>query len=204
MRQRIRIRERLPIWGLRLVLGAILLTLSELVMWQNPPARATRPLDWPLLLILYTGLAGILMDLVVRFQARNPATLLLVSGLYGLAAATIISRNALDNLPFSLVIRALGLQTGAGLYGLLLFVSVLRGKQVAPLQVAGAAAVGVLWGIWVHWYPIQTVVHWGPVPIETATLYILPALVILGILIVLVAPRFQFFREKQMELLWWE
>ena len=204
MRQRIRIRERLPIWGLRLVLGAILLTLSEIVMWQNPPARAARPLDWPLLLILYTALAGILMDLVVRFQARNPATLLLVSGLYGLAAATIISRNALDNLPFSLVVRGLGLQTGAGLYGLLLFVSVMRGKQVAPLQIGGAVAVGILWGIWLHWYPIQEKVQWGLVPIETATIYILPVLVLVGFLIVVVAPRFQFLREKQMELLWWE
>ena len=202
MRQRIRVRERLPVWGLRLVLGVILLTLSELVMWQNPPAHQL--IDWPALLILYTALAAILIDLTVRFQARGPAALLLVSGVYGLVSSAIISHSAFDNLPLSLMVRGMGLQTGAGLYGLLLFISVMRGKQVEPLQIAGAAGIGALWGIWVHWYPIRTVANWGLVPIETATLYVLPALVIVGLLLLVAAPRFRFFREKQMELLWWE
>jgi hypothetical protein len=202
MRQRIRVRERLPVWGLRLILGVILLTLSELVMWQNPPARQL--LDWPALLILYTALAAILLDLTARFQARSPATLLLVSGVYGLVSSAIINRSAFDNLPYSLIVRGMGLQTGAGLYGLLLFVTVMRGKQVEPLPIAGAVAIGVLWGIWVHWYPLRTVANWGLVTIETATLYVLPALVIIGILLAGVAPRFRVFREKQMELLWWE
>jgi hypothetical protein len=115
MRQRIRVRERLPVWGLRLILGVILLTLSELVMWQNPPAH--RLLDWPVLLILYVALAAILLDLTVRFQARGPATLLLVSGVYGLVSAAIINHGAFDNLPYSLIVRGMGLQTGAGLWG---------------------------------------------------------------------------------------
>ena len=48
MRQRIRIKERLPIWGLRLILGVMLLTLSELVMWQNPTAHSMQlSSPWP-------------------------------------------------------------------------------------------------------------------------------------------------------------
>ncbi len=202
MRQHIRVRERLPVWGLRLVLGVILLTLAELVMWQNPPARA--PLDWAGLLVLYVALASIVMDLTVRFQARNLETLLLVSGLCGLISSAVINHSAFPNFPYGMIVNGLGLQVGAALYGLLLFVSVMRGKQVEPLQIAGAVAIGILWGVWVHWYPLQKSASWGLVPIETAHLYILPALIVIGVLVVAVAPRFRFVREKQMELLWWE
>jgi hypothetical protein len=162
---------------------------------------------------LYIPLAAILMDLVVRFQANDPPSLLLVSGVYGLGAAAIINHSAFspdlqtlfsENLIYNLVVRAMALQTGAGLYGLLLFVVVMRGKQVEPLHIAAAAAIGVLWGVWVHWYPIRTAANWGLVPIESAHLYILAAFGIIGVLIFLVAPRFRFIKEEQMELLWWE
>jgi hypothetical protein len=202
MRQRIRIRERLPVWALRLTLGVMLLTISELVMWQNPTARS--PIEWPILLVLYVALASILMDLVVRFQVNSPATLLLVSGICGLVSASIINHSAFASLPYSLIVQGFALQTGAALYSLLLYVSVMRGRQLEPIHIAAAAALGVLWGIWVHWYPLRTAGNWGPVSIETATLYIVPALVILGLLLIGVVPRFQFFREKQLELLWWE
>jgi hypothetical protein len=201
MRQRIRIRERLPIWGLRLILGVILMTLSELVMWPNPPARAL--IDWPFVLVLYVALAAILMDLTVRFQAHGIATILLVSGLCGLVSGAIISRSTFSALPYSLIAQGLGLQTGAMLFGLLLYVSIMRGKQVNALQVAAAAVIGVLWGIWVHWSPLRSG-RWGLVPIETAQLYMLPALLLIGVLVAVVAPRFRFFREQQMELTWWE
>lgn len=202
MRQRIRIRERLPIWGLRLILGVILTTLSELVMWPNPPAHAL--FDWPVLLVLYVALAAILMDLTVRFQARGIATILPVSGLCGLVSGAIINRSTFSALPYSLIAQGLGMQTGAMLFGLLLYVSIMRGKQVNALQVAAAAALGVLWGIWVHWSPLRSSAKWGLVPIETAQLYMLPALLLIGALVAVAAPRFRFFREKQMELAWWE
>ncbi len=205
LRQRIRVRDRLPVWGLRVLLGAILLTLSELVMWQNPPARSL--LDWLVLLILYIGLAAILMDLVVRYQVRDPATLILISGIYGLVSSTIISHSAFDNIaagPYGLLVRGLGLQTAAGLYGLLFFIVVMRGKQTEPLQALGAAAIGLLWGIWVHWYPIQEKVNWGLVPIETASLYMIVALIFVGVLVAVVVPRFRTFAELKLQLEWWE
>jgi hypothetical protein len=40
--------------------------------------------------------------------------------------------------------------------------------------------------------------------LETATLYVLPALVIISILLAGVAPRFRVFREQQIDLLWRE
>ena len=205
LRQRIRVRERLPVWALRVLLGAILLTLSELVMWQNPPTRTL--LDWLVLLILYIGLASILMDLVVRYQVRDPATLILASGIYGLVSSTIINHSAFDNLssgPYGLLVRGLGLQTAAGLYGLLFFIVVMRGKQAEPLQALGAAAIGLLWGIWVHWYPVQERVNWGLVPIETASLYMTVGLIFVGLLVVFVVPRFRTFAELKLQLLWWE
>ncbi len=202
MRQPIRFRERLPIWGLRLILGVILMTLAELVMWPNPPAHAL--FDWPVLLVLYVALAAILMDLTVRFQAHGIATLLLVSGLCGLVSGAIINRSTFSALPYSLIAQGLGLQTGAMLFGLLLYVSILRGKSANGLQVVAAAALGLLWGIWVHWAPLRSTARWGLVPIETAQLYMLPALLLIGVLVAVAAPRFRFFREKQMELAWWE
>lgn len=205
LRQRIRIRERLPIWGIRIQLGLVLLTLSELVMWQNPIAYSV--LDWVVLFFLYVGLATILLDVIVRFQVRDIASLLLAAGLYGLVASTIINHSIFENLsagPYALLIHGFGLQTAAGLYGLLLFILVMRGKAPTPVQAVVAGAIGVLWGVWVHWFPIQTHIGWGLVPIETATQYMILALFIVGFTFTFVTPRFRFFREQDMQMTWWE
>jgi len=195
-------RRRLVLWGLRLILGAMLLAISEIVMWQNPPAHSL--LEWATRAVLYVALAAILIDVTVRFQAHEIAALGLVCGLYGLVCGTIVTHNALNALPISLIVRALGLQTGAAFYGLIFFISVMRGRQVEPREIAGAAAIGLLWGIWIKWYPAQAAVGWGSVTIESATLYIVGAFVIIGALIILIAPRFRVIRETDLQLLWWE
>ncbi len=200
--KQIRLRERLPLWSVRLILGAVLLTFSEIVMWQNPPSYSI--LDWIERAVLYIALAAILIDVTVRFQANEIAGLALVGGLYGLLSSSIVSHSAFAALPWSLLLRGMGLQTGAGLYGLLFFVLVMRGKQISVREIGVAAVIGVLWGIWVKWYPVQAVVGWGAVPIETATLYLIGGFVITGALILLVGPRFRVIREKDMQLLWWE
>ncbi len=171
-------------------------------MWQNPPSHSL--LEWAVRAIEYTALAAILIDVTVRFQAHEIAALLLVGGLYGLVCATIVTHNALESLPLTLIVRAMGLQTGAGLYGLLFFLIVMRGRQVEPREIGGAVAIGLAWGIWIKWYPVQPSVAWGDVPIETATLYFVAAFVIIGLLIVLVGPRFRVVREQELQLLWWE
>lgn len=200
--RQIRVRERLPIWGIRLILGAVLLTFSEIVMWQNPPSYSA--LDWISRTVLYVALAAILIDVTVRFQANEIAGLALVGGLYGLLSSTIVSHSAFTGLPWSLLLRGMGLQTGAGLYGLLFFVLVMRGKQIGLREIAAAAATGLLWGIWIKWYPVQQVVGWGAVTIESATLYLIGGFAITGALFLLVGPRFRVLREKDMQLQWWE
>jgi hypothetical protein len=200
MRQRINIRERLPVWRLRLILGGMLMFFSEIVMWQNPLARS--PLEWPVLLVLYVAQAAILLDLVVRFQANEIASLFLVCGMYGLVNSAVISHIALEQVPVSLLVRGMALQTGAAFYGLMFFISVMRGKQPDGIQALFAVAIGVLWGIWLHWYPLQR--GWGLVSLETAQLTIAIALVLLGAGIFVVAPRFKVYREEHILLLWWE
>ncbi|HVO41286.1 MAG TPA: hypothetical protein VMT34_01625 [Aggregatilineales bacterium] len=207
LRSRIRVRERLPVWLMRLVFGVILLLLSELVMWQHPDSHTL--LEWPVLLLAYVALGSLMLDLLVRFQARDLGGLLLVGGLYGLVSSVIISHSAFENTSaplFSFVIRAMGLQTAAGFYGILLFTTVMRGKDIDLREVVMAAGVGALWGIWVHWYPIQTNIGWAAsaISLDTAMLYLLPVLVLVGVLTHFTAPRFHVFREDQMTLLWWE
>src|SRR5207253_2935596 len=97
--RRIDRKQRLPFWGLRLVFGVMLLTLSELVMWQNPPVHSL--VDWPILLLLYVAIAALMIDLLVRFQARELPGLLLVSGICGLVISIVISHSAFDNPPYS-------------------------------------------------------------------------------------------------------
>jgi hypothetical protein len=83
-------------------------------------------------------------------------------------------------------------------------VLVMRGRDVEPIHLIGAAAIGVLWGIWVRWYPVQPTVGWGAVPIETASLYIVGGFVVIGALLILIGPRFRVVREQEFQLLWWE
>src|SRR5262249_3900728 len=115
--------------------------------------------------------------------------------------------SAFENLaagPYALLIHGLGLQTAAGLYGLLLFIFVMRGKQPTLAQAIIAGAIGILWGIWVHWYPIQEQINWGLVPIEVATQYMILGLLVVGLSFTFVTPRFRFFREEEMQMKWWE
>jgi hypothetical protein len=187
---------------LRLILGMILLTISDLVMWQNPVARTWG--EWPLRLVVYVALAAWMLDFAVRFQVRGPATLLLLSTAYALMHSATLNPGAFDNFPITLVVRGLGLQIAAAVYGLLLFVVVMRGRQPDGLQVLAAVGIGLVWGIWTHWYPLQTSVAWGLVSLETAQTYLLVALVIVGVLFWVIGPRFRVVRERDFELVWWE
>jgi hypothetical protein len=207
LRSRIKFRERRSVWVVRIVFGLMLLTISEMVMWQHPDSHALY--EWPILIIDYVALASILIDLLVRFQAGDLPGILLVSGLYGLVSSIIISHSAFENINypvFSFVIRAMGLQTAAGFYGILLYTTILRGKDATLREISGAVGIGLLWGIWVHWYPIQPNIAWSqdPIALETAMLYVLPCIVLLGALLFAIAPRFRVFREDQLTLQWWE
>jgi hypothetical protein len=195
-------RARLPIWGLRLILGGVLFAFSEIVMWQNPPAHTA--LEWLWRGLLYICLAALVIDVTVRFQARDLAGIALVGGFYGLLSTATVGRDVFVNLPWNLLIRGMGLQTGAGIYGLIFFVTVLQGRTIGPREIGGAAAIGALWGVWLKWYPVQKVTSWGAVTIESATLYLVGAFVLVGALFIVVGPRFRVVREQAMQLEWWE
>ncbi len=202
LRANFRPRERLSVWSLRLLFGAVLMTFSEIIMWQNPPAH-TLP-EWLARAVLYLCLASITLDLAVRGQAREIGGLVLLGGVYGLLASATVGRDIFNNLPANLLVRGMGLQTGAGLYGLLAFVLIMQGRALDPRALLVAAAVGALWGIWVKWYPVQTVTGWGPMTIEVATTWLIGALVVTGALFLFVGPRFRVVKETSLLLEWWE
>ncbi|HRE48662.1 MAG TPA: hypothetical protein PLD47_13135 [Aggregatilineales bacterium] len=202
LRRKIKPRTRLTEWRIRLTFGMVLLVLSELVVWQNPPRRTG--FDWVALYILYTALGAIFLDLVVRFQVATPAALGLASGVYGLAASSLINHTAYENIPFGLLSRGMGLQVGAGFLALMFFLIVMRGKAPEPLPIASAGVVGVAWALWGHWYPLQATVGWGLATMETLQLYTVIGLMILAILFSTLPPRFGTLRETRFTLLWWE
>jgi hypothetical protein len=189
-------------WGLRLTLGVILLTMSEIVMWQNPPARSL--IEWPLRLLSYVALAALLLDFIVRYQVRGPATLLFVSCGYALLHSAVLNPAVFANFPVTLVVRGFGLQVAAAVYGVLLFLIVMRGKQPNGWQVLGAVGIGLIWGIWLHWYPLQTSVNWGEVPLATGQSYVLVCLAIIGGMFWVISPRLRVVREGEFYLRWWE
>jgi hypothetical protein len=196
------LRASLPMWGLRLILGAVLLTISEVVMWQNPLVR--RPLDWLGVAVLYVALAALLLDFTVRFQVRHPSSLLLLGGAYAVLQSATLNPGVFDSFPITLVVRGLGLQTAAAVYGLLLFVTVMRGKQPGPWHWLGAVAIGAIWGIWLHWYPLQAGVNWGLVPLATGQTYAALLLISVGVLFFVIGPRFRVVREDRLQLVLWE
>lgn len=202
LRQRILIRARLPVWRLRLAFGILMMAFSEIVMWQNPPARQWY--EWPLLLILYTCAGSFFLDLAVRFSARSPAAIGMVSGVYGLIVSALIHHTAYIDVPFGLLLRGLGLQVGAGFLGLMLFILVMRGRQPELPHIVGAVLTGAAWAIWLHWFPLQETNNWGLVTLEDAQLWLVVALVAAGASFELLVPRFGAIREPQIALTWWE
>lgn len=192
------LRDLWKTWSLRLIFGVALLVFSEIIMWENPTAH-TIP-EWGARVVLYLALGTLIVDLAIRLQVREIAGLAMLSGLYGLLCGILINHDALIGLPLGLVVHALGLQTGAALYALLFFITVMRGRQTTRLEIGIAIAIGVLWGIWLKWYPVQSSVGWEPATIQTATLYLIGGAVIVGALLVLVSPNFQVVRESDLAL----
>lgn len=202
LRQNFRPRARLSIWRLRLVFGLTLLTFSEIVVWQDPTARAWY--EWLVLAVMYVALGGFLLDVIVRFQVHTPAAIGLACGIYGLLSGSIVNHGAFHNMPIGLIVRVLGLQVGAAFLALMLFVYVMRGKMPPLLALGCAALVGIAWGIWAAWYPAQPNIGWEVPARQTAQLYLIIPLVALGALYAFFMPRFEVLRELSLSLLWWE
>lgn len=138
-------------WGARLGFAALLLTFSELVVWQAPGGYG--PLAWLGLAALYLAFSAIALDLIARLGASDAPSLLLVAGAYGLANGTLISQVATRDLPLSLLARPLGAQTLAFLGALAAFRLLLSGQGARLPHVLAAAIGGLAWGVWLRWAP---------------------------------------------------
>ncbi len=138
---------------------------------------------WLTRAILILALTVALLDVVERFQIGELFGLLVVAGLYGLLNGALIARSAFVNLPASLVTRALGVQTLAAIMGLLWLSWMLDGRGFLPTRGVVLAAVGLLSGIWLRWYPLLPANAFPVPPLSAALLMLILSLAILGLLI---------------------
>ncbi len=174
--QDVKHRLRRSAWGARLSFAAVLLVCSEWIVWQKPTAY--RPLEWLGIAAVYVALAALALDLLVRLNVREAPRLLVLAGLYGLVNATLIAHITARDLPVSLLGRPLGAQPLAFLLSLVVFQVLSSGRPTGPLDFVGALGSGVLWGIWVRWFPT---VSDDPVPTASSDEAIIAlALLLLG------------------------
>jgi len=156
-------RERLNGWGARLSFAAVLLVVSEWGVWQTPTRFGV--LDWLGVGVVYVALAAMMLDLIARLRLRDLPGLMLIAGVYGLLNATLISHITARDLPASLLVRPLGAQPLAFLAALAVFQILASGRATGPLEFVVAAGAGLVWGIWVRWFPV---VSTAPIPAVAA------------------------------------
>jgi hypothetical protein len=149
---RVHIGERGTGWGTRLSFAALLLVFSEWVVWQQP--TEFNLLEWAAVAAVYLALAATALDLIERLQVNEVFSLLILAGLYGLVNATLISHITTHDLPISLVIRPLAAQPLAFMLALAAFLMFSSGRRARRLDAVVALASGLLWGIWVRWFPV--------------------------------------------------
>ncbi len=143
--------------SLRLLLALLLGFASEVLLWTQP----TRPLiDWALLALGYLALSGLLLEIAARYRLRDAFGLLTLAGIYGMVNGLILNpATALIDVPRTLITRAMGGHAAAGLVALALFLALTRGGLrrrgglIAALLLA--LIVGVAWGTWAHWSPVE-------------------------------------------------
>ncbi len=141
----------------RLLLAALLGVASEILLWTQP----TRPLiDWALLALGYLALSGLLLEIAARYRLRDAFGLLTLVGIYGMMNGLILNpATALIDVPRTLITRAMGGHAAAGLIALALFLALtrggLRGRRNLIAALGIALIVGVAWGTWARWSPVE-------------------------------------------------
>lgn len=146
-------RPRLYPWLMRLLLGALLLFGWEMLLWNDPSARAA--LGWARAALGYTLIAALLLDLAARYRVRDIFGALLLAGVYAtLNALTINPQAMLYELPRTLVTRLLGpgALVGLGMMALLLW---LAGRGRHLWLALAALPIGIAAGAWARWSPIE-------------------------------------------------
>lgn len=140
---------------MRVLLGALLLFGSEGVVWTT--AHTFTPLDWAWRALAYALLAGVLLDLAVRYRVRDLYDSMALLALYGLLASVFITPDvSLVEFPRTLLTRTLG---GHSLTGIILwgvFGAMLHAgtPKTRLLLVGGVFWLGFFWGVWLRWMPV--------------------------------------------------
>lgn len=186
-------RERLSGWGARLSFGAVLLVASEWIVWQTPTRFSA--LEWIGLAVLYLALAAIMLDLVTRLNVSEVFSLFLLAGIYGLVDATLISHVTARDLPISLIVRPLSMQPLAFMVALAAFRILASGRATGPLDFLAALGIGLVWGVWVRWFPEVSDEPIPAVKIGTALAALAVGLVACGALRYIVPPADIYRRE---------
>lgn len=157
--------DRLPAWIVRATFGAAFFVFGEVMLWSSPdPAR------WPARALGCLLLAALVVDLIVRFNARDVPSLAVAGGLFGAPYGVLVAQAVGDNLlGGDMLLRTLGWYAliGGGL-GILTVLVILRGAAFTPGRAGAAVGLGLLWGMWARWFPAQ-LEGGAPAPLEAAT-----------------------------------
>jgi hypothetical protein len=187
------LRERWSGWGTRLSFAVLLLVFSEWVVWQTP--TEFNLLEWGGIAAIYLALAAISLDLLERFQVNEALSLMVLAGLYGVVNGMLISHVITRDLPFSLVIRPLAAQPLAFIGALAAFQILASGRASGPVDFGVALIVGLVWGIWVRWFPLKSNESIPAVEIGPALIALAVGLAACGVIRLLLPPSDIYRRE---------
>jgi hypothetical protein len=162
----------------RLFFAGLLCFGGEVLVWPQLGVRG--PLDWLVALLAYGLLAVLWLDLTVRYRVRDLFGLMIQAGFYALLAALLIHpQYSYVDLPTSLMTRVMGAHAFIALeMGGLLLALTGRAQRVAPL-LAGVVVVGLAWGSWLRWWPVDQ----GLPPVELPLLLTVGVGSLIGILV---------------------
>jgi hypothetical protein len=170
------------------MLAALLMFGSEILVWVNPPGRTL--VDWLILVPGYIALAAILLDLTARYRVRDLFGALVLTGIYSLLAALVLNpQYAFLEMPRTFITRVMGAHAllAAEMFGLFLALTGRSSRRVRRLLLAGCLIVGLAWGFWVRWWPVDE--GYGQVSLLTMLAYGAIGLGIIGGLLAYVPSR---------------
>jgi hypothetical protein len=179
------LNSKTAVWSLRVLMAAALFFGSEILLWTDPAGRA--PVEGLLIVPAYLMTGAVLLDLIARYRVRDLFGIMTIAGIYGLINGLLINPDTtLFDIPRTLVTRVTGAHTLLGLEMLLLFLALTGGnrRHARWLLLISAGVIGLAWGTWVRWSPLQTGVVY-----DAVALPVMLGIGIAGIFLILLTAR---------------